>query len=224
MNDAHVLARGPIAIRLAHFKADERDATHRDEIDRLWAGGRARRAGLRDGKILSVEWWAPRSEGAEVTVRERPYRSYLAQRVGLELGIRPIGVSGACEVATGRWLAGRRSLDVTDYPGQWELVPSGSLEPRLIEPIAQLRIELAEEAGIATSVPAAAESLGLVVDDQGIFDVVVHLRFQTPPAWTMTSNAEYDDLVDLDRGQIEQLIVEGRTVPTVAAVLALLPT
>jgi hypothetical protein len=222
MGEARVLIRGPVAIRLLHRTEHERDSQHRDEIDRLWAEGRLRRPGLHDGTLLSVEEWAPRPGGGEVTVRERPYRSYLAQREGLDLRIRPIGVTGACEVMPGRWLAGRRSAEVTDYQGQWELVPSGSLEPQLVEPIPQLRTELADEAGVATSVPAAAQSLGLVVDDQEIFDVVVHLRFATPPVWTVTSTGEYDELVDLDRRQLERLVLEGHAAPTVAAILALL--
>src|SRR5690606_23215440 len=61
-------------------------------------------------------------------------------------------------------LVGRRSANVTQFPGHWEFVGSGSLE-LYKTPIEQLAEELREEAGIADNEIECISCLGAVYDE-----------------------------------------------------------
>ena len=124
------------------------------EIDVLWAAERARRgAALFDGQIFSIHELAlPLITGGFV-----PYRSWMAQRRRTELyeilRVRPLAVSGLLRCADGI-VFGRRSGHTTDHPAQWELVPSGGIEPACVEslradPLRQILREAEEEIGLS---------------------------------------------------------------------------
>ena len=94
-------------------------------------------------------------------VAESSYRFHAVRQLGLETGIRPLGAKAivACD---GKVLLGLRSEQSGSYPGCWEYVPGGTVEPPLVndsvDPRKTVRRELLEETGLdsgATIVPLA---------------------------------------------------------------------
>lgn len=141
----------------------------RAEIDALWCQEQARRgSGLFDGQIFSVREMAP----PELTGNFVPYRVWLAQRRRPDLfealRLRPLAVSGLLCCADGI-VFGRRGSLTTDHPAQWELVPSGGIEPgcvsgRRVEPLRQILSEAKEEIGLAEDEVATLGMFGLIED------------------------------------------------------------
>jgi 8-oxo-dGTP pyrophosphatase MutT (NUDIX family) len=95
-------------------------------------------------------------------VQECSYRFYAVQRAdgdwqGLDCGVRPLGVKALTRRGEAL-LMGRRSRRVAFYPGLWEFVPGGGLEPG-VEPAVQVLRELSEEAGMTAVSPPIAVAL-----------------------------------------------------------------
>lgn len=213
---ARLLAPGPVRIRLiaGEHPADQR---HAAAIAALWEAERARRPALHDGALLCLEDWQAEAGGIMIAVRRRPYRSYLARTLqpGLDLDLQPLGVAGVTRLPGG-WLVGRRAPQVTAYAGLWETVPSGSLED--LDAAAQVRRELAEEAGLPAGTACACRPLGLLYDPaDGVYDVALHL--EPASGWQPRSNGEHDELDLLDRPGLAALAASGRAVPALAALL-----
>lgn len=108
------------------------------EVDEVWDPAK------RDGTLLSVYSFSLE----EVLLEPVPYRFYWAQSQGVALAspVRPLAVMGVL-FQEGRVLVGRRGKGVTQEPGKWEFVPSGSLQlcSRELDPAIQLFEELEEE-------------------------------------------------------------------------------
>jgi 8-oxo-dGTP pyrophosphatase MutT (NUDIX family) len=116
------------------------------------------------------------------------------------LGVRPLAVCGISIDADGRVLIGRRSGGF-DYPGRWELVPSGSCDLQAdgtIDPLADARRELSEESGLAAE---SAEMIGFTEDPAvGVLDVLVVLRISRGS--TPRLGTEHDSLLFVEHGQL----------------------
>lgn len=85
-----------------------------------------------------------------------PYKLYIATLrspyLKEKIKIHPVSITGIT-LSHNRILIGQRSKFVTQYPGRFELVPSGGIDQHSVEDgkinlIRQFRIELEEEAGI----------------------------------------------------------------------------
>jgi 8-oxo-dGTP pyrophosphatase MutT (NUDIX family) len=141
------------------------------EVDRRWDALCAANPRYFDGSMLQVLGVSRNGHGGvQIHVQECSYRFYAVQKTGLDCGVHPIGVK-AVTIAGGRVLMGRRSTTVAFYPGLWEFVPGGGLEPG-IDPAQQVVKELDEEAGlIARSAPIA---IALVADPVAFTWEVVH--------------------------------------------------
>ena len=161
-----------------------------DEVDGRWGAFRASHPRAFDGRILAVLGTSRNGHGGvQVHVQECAYRFYAVQRDGPDLGVRSLGVKGIARDARG-FLMGRRSQAVAYYPGAWEFVPGGGLEPA-VEPAAQLARELREEAGLVATAPPVARAL---LFDPGArsWEIVfcMTLDGRTPPAFGW----EYDEM------------------------------
>ncbi|MBL8022476.1 MAG: hypothetical protein JNM27_22555 [Leptospirales bacterium] len=125
------------------------------EIDSIWQKEKTKRGdSIFDGKLLA---FAGLTE-SEMQVRTVTYSSFLAQirkpELYEELRIESLAVSGL--VYSGSSLAfGKRSAQVTASPGEWELIPSGSITPTCIGSDGLVRMEeqffeeLEEELGVS---------------------------------------------------------------------------
>ena len=113
-----------------------------------------------DGSLLQVLGTSRNGHGGvQIHVQECLYRFYAVQRAdgdwqGLDCGVRPLGVKALTRRGEAL-LMGRRSRRVAFYPGLWEFVPGGGLEPG-VEPAVQVLRELSEEAGMTAVSPPIA--------------------------------------------------------------------
>jgi len=137
------------------------------EVDARWAALCAENPRYFDGAMLQVLGTSRNGHGGvQIHVQECSYRFYAVQKPGprgpeldppIDCGVRSLGVKA---IATDgrRILIGRRSMQVAFYPGAWEFVPGGGVEPGAV-PAEEIVRELREEARIEAVGPAVAVAL-----------------------------------------------------------------
>lgn len=212
------------------------DADTEHRIEAVWRAAQASRPSLTDGKILSAVSFRIDAGELEVRAHSIHYRHFLAERAGVTLGARPLGVTATTLVGSGdsaRLVFGRRSSSVTQYPGSWELVPSGGVPAsRLgaggrVDVEAQLLEELEEELGVAAAGVRVVAPLGLVEDlGDGVLDLAYRLELAVDPGALETArrNAEYTRLELVPRDSISDFLrgAGEALAPTVLPLLELL--
>ena len=146
------------------------------DVDARWDSLRAANPKYFDGSLLQVLGTSRNGHGGvQIHAQECSYRFYAVQkatseRAGLDCGVRPLGVK-AIAVRGDEVLVGRRSSRVAFYPGAWEFVPGGGLEPG-VAPAEMVRRELREEAGVEAASPPIA--VALLYDPGALTWEVVH--------------------------------------------------
>lgn len=146
-----------------------------------WDAERARRPGLTDGTLFSIDHFS----ADRIAGRFVPYRHRIAARARPELAaalaVRPLAVSGLLLCADGV-VFGRRAAQLTDAPEKWELVPSGGVESSAADAAGrvnlrrQILVELAEEIGLDAGDVSGLELFCAVEDDDsGIVDISIAL-------------------------------------------------
>jgi hypothetical protein len=156
-------------------------------IEKAWEDEQARRnKKLFNGNILNLAV-INNTQSQELILSCHPveYKHYLAQRSGIDLGITPLAVSGIVfykEDNKEIFLVGKRSETVTQYPGYYEFMPSGSIDANNIvvaEPMEykkQLLIELKEECGITDEVKTI-NSFCLIFDEvDRVYDIGIEIE------------------------------------------------
>lgn len=170
------------------------------EVDRRWDALCAANPKYFDGSMLQVLGSSRNGHGGvQIHVQECSYRFYAVQRAdgdwpGLDCGVRPLGVKGIARRVVGpqtatEVLVGRRSARVAFYPGLWEFVPGGGLEPG-VDPARQVVKELEEEAGLA--VRGAPIAIALLYDPVAFTWEIVH-RIELADGATPELGWEYDE-------------------------------
>ncbi len=226
MSAACLVAAPPLDFR---FSGDDLEvpAELRGRIDELWLEEKSARPSVHDGTLLSVR----DVRGGVVTVCRCSYRHLVAQErdetIRQRLGIQALAVSGIVVLgaADSRVLVGRRSQDVTEYPGAWELIPSGGVGwERVggdggIDVLGALLEELEQEAGIPGEAVATARCVGLVHDvTQGGYDVCFVLEV---PDAEPSRRPEYADMAVVPVSEARRLIEREESVPTSRVLLDL---
>ncbi|MCU1279435.1 MAG: hydrolase, partial [bacterium] len=145
------------------------DADLQQAVDASWTEELRAHPNRFDGPLLSYLG----RDGNRLRGRFIPYRQFLAQRrspsLRGRLGVVPLAVTGLV-VCEGHVAWARRGDAVTQYPGWWELVPSGGIDRAqlrsdgTVDHVAQLLRELHEETGIAPSLVTRTAPLALVHD------------------------------------------------------------
>jgi hypothetical protein len=204
-------------------------------VARIWEAEKAERPGLVDGEIVALRAWSLRGAALGVECERVHYRHFLAQRHGLSLGLAAVGVSALTIVRENDGavlvLLGQRSADVTQYPLQWELVPSGGVsvdhigESGEVDFVAQVAAELEEETGIPRDRIIDVSYLGLIEDvDEHVVDVAMELEVELAAARLFDDrrSGEYRELalIPIDRA-LSYIASHGEAVPSVAALLRL---
>jgi 8-oxo-dGTP pyrophosphatase MutT (NUDIX family) len=202
------LRRPPVLVRMEGRFVPP--AVALDEVDARWAALCAANPRTYDGALLHVLGTSRNGHGGvQVHVQECSYRFYAVQQDGpggpaLDCGVRPLGVKG---IATDgeRVLVGRRSRAVAFYPGAWEFVPGGSVEPGAL-PAEEVVRELREEAGLAAVGPAIA--VALLFDPHAFSWEIVH-RLRIDAAALPEIGWEYDEFRLLGREALGALGERG---------------
>jgi 8-oxo-dGTP pyrophosphatase MutT (NUDIX family) len=202
MSAAVVVRRGAVSVVLSDPPLEPPEDL-RERVDELWEQERRVRPGLVDGSVISVS----AVDGDRVVTRPCSYRLFVARErdtaLRERLAVRALGVSGALLIGSDDGarsvLLGRRSTDVTEYGGAWELVPSGGIEPAragrdgAVDVESALLAELEEEAGIQRDTVVDVVPLGLVHDiAQDVYDVCLALRVREAPPERLS---EYEESV-----------------------------
>lgn len=170
------------------------------EVDALWRTLCESNPRYHDGDLLHVLGVVRNGHaGATIHVAPSSYRFHAVRRLGFDTGVRPLGVKGLVVTAdpgTGRprLVAGLRSRESGSYPGCWEYLPGGGVEPGVgpgsgpisVEPAAVMRRELREELGVDGSVDPVALA---ILEDRavGTWEIVYRGRIDSlpadPPGW-----------------------------------------
>lgn len=256
----------PVTPPTLSILVDPEPITVSPDVDRAaearWAAMRARNPRYFDGPILGVRD-IDRIQDAARTGRIRAglarYRLLAVQDAPPEdqgpgedavpTGVTLLSVNGVVMTAGDepRVLVGKRSPSVRNYPGQWEIGPSGGLDPVALglwngpstEPSGlprelgldavrrQLTLELEEETGLRLNA-SAARTIGLLHDPVArSLDVVLRLDVPASAAMLPPRHAdqwEYTDALWLGRSQVGRFLTrEGaRVSPPMHALLVAL--
>jgi hypothetical protein len=192
----------------------------------VWRLEKERRgANLTDGRIFHL------SEHRRNYLRILPskYRYLVARRrdpklIEAGLNIRPVGVTGVLLCRDGVVL-GRRGEGVATDAGRWESSPAGGLS--LSDPKAQILEELEEELGLSESQLLAAETCGLVEDQEsGVFDIVFRLLTsvsfrEVQDSQLRRGTEEYSELTVIKPSEIGAFLEENanQVLPALASML-----
>ncbi|MBM3950862.1 MAG: NUDIX hydrolase [Rhodospirillales bacterium] len=200
------------------------------EVTAIWNAERARRYGLVDGLIFSVE----RFSAARIEGRYVPYRRLVAQRADptlfADLRVRPLAVSGVL-TCKGGIVFGRRAADVADDPGRWELVPSGGVSPdsagpgRRVDLGRQICAELAEEVGLKSADVSSLKVICAVEDDETrVIDVGIAIMSPLISAEILARHGrnvsrEYSELAVVSRRNLTEFVTARAVIPVSRALL-----
>lgn len=164
------------------------------------------------------------------------YKYFYAQRkrIDLDLGIRPIGVSGIifleqdfdCFV-----VFAQRSEQVTEYPGLYELVPSGNIDKeysysnRVIDYRSKLLSEFVEETGLSRNYVRDISEFAFILDtNHNVFDVCCKITLEVKKETLfngLLDSEEYKNPMFISTKDLGKFINENKKtiVPTSLAIL-----
>jgi hypothetical protein len=160
----------------------------KDEIELAWEREQEKRnKKLFNGNILNLAI-IEQQDANNLILKCHPieYKHYLAQRAGIDLGITPLAVSGIVfyrENNSKIFYVGKRSEVVTQYPGYYEFIPSGSIDANDLIPnqpvdfSKQLIIELKEELGVSLEKIKSYKAFCLVYDEtDNVYDIGIEIE------------------------------------------------
>jgi hypothetical protein len=151
------------------------------------------------------------------------YKHYLVQRSGIDLGITPLAVSGIVfyqENNSKIFYVGKRSETVTQYPGYYEFIPSGSIDSKNIVPNQpvdysnQLVIELKEELGVPVEDIKSHSTFCLIFDEiDRVYDIGIEIEVSNVDN-VCKSNEEYINIQRISDVQLDRKLKKENTVIT----------
>jgi hypothetical protein len=200
-----------------------------ERINTLWVEESQKRP-LFDGNILGF------IEGDESVIHGEfiPYRAYVAQLLDptleIHLQICPMAVSGIV-IVNDTVLIARRATTTTQYPGYYELIPSGSITPSCCtnddaDFRQQIIEELYEETGLDPLLVQEVTPFALIRDKiNPVIDICTTLKLKTNKELVIhqESVTEYSEFIWLPFDEIESFTKENKHsfVPTSLAILSL---
>ena len=195
--------------------------------DEIWQAESSKNPSLFNGRILSYASHIVTPEDTIVVeCFETQYKYFLAQlRLGIDYGVQPLAVSGVVIDKNRSILIGQRSMDVTEYPGLHEFVPSGGITATPGSENGyqrQVEIELEEETGIPAHEIELISPFELIHDPRhGVYDIAVFVELRTELDVTTLKSNEYSNFSLLDVNSLTCFEPEDFA-PTSRAICALL--
>ncbi|MBA3239462.1 MAG: NUDIX domain-containing protein [Parachlamydiaceae bacterium] len=173
-------------------------------IEQIWNEAQRKSEGsLFNGKLLSVVSLV----NGKLIGKFVDYKLYIAQLAAPELEpllqIKPISISCICLLKE-KLLLGKRSYRVTEFPGFYELVPSGGIEPSnvmrgKVNLLGQTLLELEEETPLVRKQVKTVVPFALVQEiDSGRCEVCMEIVLdcdQLNEKLEMASKGEYSELL-----------------------------
>jgi 8-oxo-dGTP pyrophosphatase MutT (NUDIX family) len=211
-------------------------AACRDEVESLWRKELERRSpSLFNGSLANMIGWSLDTSADEPSIHVRvhfiEYKAFLAKRINprLPLPVRAVGVSGLCYRTVDEAhlvLVAQRGDDVTQYPGYWELVPSGTLDESCAEKVGtvdcvrKITEEFTEETGLPAESIQSCDSVALIRDThEDNYDVCFSIRIEPDKSLDTVHRAvlsrEYVEPAWLSVSEIDRKLHanNARTVP-----------
>jgi NUDIX domain len=209
-------------------------------VDAAWADEVKRREKtLFNGTLFNCMRVNHQASGLFVEGNFISYKYFWAQRnvKGVDLNITPLGVSGILmteefghEFVT---FAKRTSVNL-QYPGYYELIPSGGIDDRgkrgELNYFEQLIDELYEEVGVESNQVKTISTLGLLYDVQDkVYDIgcTIHLRSSQKEIEVCIKNStEYEDVQFVRVDEIQNFLQnkKGNIVPASIGLIEMLNT
>jgi hypothetical protein len=189
------------------------------QVEQIWREEKTRRGDrLFNGRMFSVS----SSEPGSIIGWLAEYKCLVAQRrepnLFATLRVCPLAVTGLLRCADGI-VFGRRTNDIEQDAGLWELVPSGGIDGSTanadgsVDLGAQIIKELAEEIGIpAESLMAPPQPFALVHDsDSHVWDMALALRTslaksEIVAAFSALGHREHSELEFVTVGRLTEFI------------------
>lgn len=183
-------------------------AEARDEVEEIWSHGLAE-SGRFDAPIIGFIGLHERV----IIAKKTDYKSFYAclrrpelfKETGLVIAV---AVSGLVS-CRGKWLIGKRSGQVTQYPGCYESVPSGVLDfstcaNGLCDYRLQLQKELMEETGFGPDSVGLLTPFAVVHDLEGhVVDICARIELHPGSADIVPeANAEYEEFYWWDEAEL----------------------
>jgi beta-phosphoglucomutase len=140
-------------------------------VDDLWKRHCVERPGAFDGRVLVYEGHSSNGHRVRIDCSATSYRTvfamYAQPALASMIGLRPLAVSGAVLDRAGRTLLGSRR-GVTEYPGRFELVPSGGVpapeDGSVVSAVNQMACELEEETSLRAAEVEGLTAFALIQD------------------------------------------------------------
>ena len=203
---------------------DAKVLEYSSEIEDYWLKEKAVRGGsLTNGTILNLGLINKVGERLVLKCHAIEYKHLLAQRSGLELGITPLAVSGITYYQSDDqkvFLLAKRSDKVTQFPGMFELVPSGSIDVSVINSATsevdfkgQLIKELEEEIGVDEDQVINSREFCLVRDEENVFDIGVEIEILKNTSFKINLE-EYSELQEMNINLLNSKLEESKTLKT----------
>ncbi len=142
------------------------------KIDSLWESATKKNPNLFNGKALVYTGYNKIGDRINIKVGLTHYKYIFASILHpeLNLGLRPLAVSGMVIDNSSNSIIGLRHKNVTQYPEYYELIPSGGIKPdkikesKTIDFRAQLIEEFEQEIGLKRKCIDSITSLGLIFE------------------------------------------------------------
>ncbi len=197
----------------------------KDEIELAWKKEQEERSKkLFNGVILNLATIEQQQIDNRLTLQCHAveYKHYLAQRKGIDLGITPIAVSGIVfyqENGFQTFYIGKRSESVTQYPGYYEFMPSGSIDAENLAPkqpvdySKQLFFELKEELGIPVENIINYRAFCVIFDETDrVYDIGIEIEVSNTNF--KTDIAEYSAVQRLPLSSVVEYVKSNDMVNT----------
>ncbi len=187
-----VIAIGHIKMKAIQDSRTEKIlAQNHNVIEKTWQKILQEKSGdLFNGAISNFIRLDKKGDALEIISHFVEYKQFLAQmkNPALELGIKPIGVSGITvlkDKGNEYVFFSERADNVTEYPGFLELVPSGSIDKEyigadgIIDYRSQLLSEFTEETGLAKEHIKGISGFALVLDvNHNVYDICCEILLE----------------------------------------------
>src|SRR4030095_2256068 len=236
MKEYEIIGLGDISLRclnkdLFHPAVDKEMLPY---IDRVW-GDALHKSGskLFDGSLFNFESFTVEKDTMVVNGSFINYKYFWVQKnKNLDLNITPLGISGMLLIEINKKyvvaFAKRTSVNL-QYPGYFELIPSGGIDDRggreEINYHDILKDELHEEAGIDRTMINSISTLGLIFDLRDkVYDIACVIRSRVTKKEIevfIQNSSEYEDVRLVNIYDIQNFLETNRgcVVPTSICIL-----